>query len=228
MTAIDRLKLKRQRLTEAIHHCESAVERAEIEGRIKEIDDELAIREDQLGTDIAEALKDSTTVNAQVCPVCTGTGMEPNSFYSSHSTGQKIYCYTCNVAGIVIVPKNQKSCTWTEDEDGNWDTQCDNIFVIIEGTPTENKMKFCCYCGGRLKEVRYKEKEESEKVKTIDVDSTTRLHYTWRRKEDGQIWEEIVALECLEGHGDTPHVHCDNPLWEIVSRKIIIEESDNG
>lgn len=194
MTAIDRLKLKRQRLTEAIHHCESAVERAEIEGRIKEIDDELAIREDQLGTDIAEALKDSTTVNAQVCPVCTGTGMEPNSFYSSHSTGQKIYCYTCNVAGIVIVPKNQKSCTWTEDEDGNWDTQCD--------------------------------KEESEKVKTIDVDSTTRLHYTWRRKEDGQIWEEIVALECLEGHGDTPHVHCDNPLWEIVSRKIIIEESD--
>lgn len=47
-----------------------------------------------------------------------------------------------------------RHCTWTEDSDGNWDTSCDNKYVIVEGTPTENGMKFCAYCGKRLEEAR--------------------------------------------------------------------------
>lgn len=41
-------------------------------------------------------------------------------------------------------------CTWTEDEDGNWWTACDNGFVFEEGGPVHNHFNFCPYCGGTL------------------------------------------------------------------------------
>lgn len=41
-------------------------------------------------------------------------------------------------------------CVWSEDEDGNWDTGCGNMFVLTEGTPYDNEMGFCCYCGHKL------------------------------------------------------------------------------
>lgn len=43
-----------------------------------------------------------------------------------------------------------KACEWKEDADGNWDTGCGSSFAIIDGTPEENKMAFCPYCGGQL------------------------------------------------------------------------------
>ena len=44
-------------------------------------------------------------------------------------------------------------CIWTADEEGNWSTSCDNLHCIIGGTPKENLMEFCCYCGKHLKEI---------------------------------------------------------------------------
>ncbi len=42
-------------------------------------------------------------------------------------------------------------CEWKwDDVDDYWETGCGNAYCIIEGTPTENKMKFCPYCGGAL------------------------------------------------------------------------------
>ena len=46
-------------------------------------------------------------------------------------------------------------CTWTEDEDGLWLTACDNEFEFGDGSPDDNHMKFCCYCGLPLKQVAY-------------------------------------------------------------------------
>jgi hypothetical protein len=46
-----------------------------------------------------------------------------------------------------------KSCTWKEDDDGNWATKCGNLYVTNYGTPRENKMKFCCFCGNKLRQV---------------------------------------------------------------------------
>lgn len=43
-----------------------------------------------------------------------------------------------------------ESCVWKEDNDGNWETACGGLFVIETGTPTDNGMDFCCYCGARL------------------------------------------------------------------------------
>lgn len=43
------------------------------------------------------------------------------------------------------------ACEWEEDDDdGNYETACGNRFCIIEGSPTNNRMRYCCYCGGRL------------------------------------------------------------------------------
>jgi hypothetical protein len=47
----------------------------------------------------------------------------------------------------------RKVCVWSEDFEGNWDTGCGNLFVLNEGTPSENGMKHCCYCGGKLEQV---------------------------------------------------------------------------
>lgn len=45
----------------------------------------------------------------------------------------------------------KQQCTWQQDEDdGSWDTACGNKFCIEEGTPEENEMRFCCYCGAVL------------------------------------------------------------------------------
>lgn len=54
----------------------------------------------------------------------------------------------------------QKICTWEEDEDGLWNTECNNVFEIIDGTPEENKMKYCPYCGRILCQILFYEEEE--------------------------------------------------------------------
>ena len=45
-------------------------------------------------------------------------------------------------------------CIWKEDQDGAWDTECGNRFDIINGTPIENQMNFCPFCGKGLQEER--------------------------------------------------------------------------
>lgn len=48
-----------------------------------------------------------------------------------------------------------KQCVWREDEDGNWDTRCGEKFILMEGTPKDNRMNYCPYCGGELSEVSF-------------------------------------------------------------------------
>lgn len=45
-------------------------------------------------------------------------------------------------------------CRWTysDDDDCYWMTDCGEEFSFIYGGPKENGMKFCAYCGKRLKE----------------------------------------------------------------------------
>lgn len=44
-------------------------------------------------------------------------------------------------------------CEWKEDSDGNWETSCDDLFVLTEGTPSMNNMKYCPMCGKSVKEI---------------------------------------------------------------------------
>jgi hypothetical protein len=56
------------------------------------------------------------------------------------------------------------NCEWSQDDlDGDWFvTDCGNDFILNDGTPEENKMKFCCYCGKPLKQILYVEENENE------------------------------------------------------------------
>lgn len=46
-------------------------------------------------------------------------------------------------------------CRWVQDGVGEaeWDTDCRHRFTINEGTPSENHMAFCCYCGKPVREI---------------------------------------------------------------------------
>jgi len=48
-----------------------------------------------------------------------------------------------------------ETCTWTEDEDGHWDTSCGDRYTFIEGGPGDNGQRFCGYCGKSLKEAKH-------------------------------------------------------------------------
>jgi hypothetical protein len=45
----------------------------------------------------------------------------------------------------------EKPCIWQE-EDEYWQTGCGHAFCLNAGTPLENGMKFCAYCGKPIKE----------------------------------------------------------------------------
>ena len=48
---------------------------------------------------------------------------------------------------MVIMP-----CKWTllDDDFNTYSTGCGELFCIENGTPKENKLKFCAYCGRKL------------------------------------------------------------------------------
>lgn len=52
---------------------------------------------------------------------------------------------TCSVRVV-----RNKRCTWRPGDYGEYNTSCKNAFVLNDGTPSDNNMKFCCYCGGLL------------------------------------------------------------------------------
>ena len=50
-------------------------------------------------------------------------------------------------------------CAWSEQENGPWLSACGEDFNLEDGTPVENKMKFCCWCGKPLKEKLFVEED---------------------------------------------------------------------
>ena len=63
-------------------------------------------------------------------------------------------------SGRNILPENNmesKKCNWSEDEDGVWETECNEAFCFENGSPHENKANFCPFCGGILIERKYSE-----------------------------------------------------------------------
>jgi len=42
------------------------------------------------------------------------------------------------------------TCTWTEDADGYYSTECGEAYVFNDGTPAHNNAYFCHHCGGTI------------------------------------------------------------------------------
>jgi len=57
------------------------------------------------------------------------------------------------VTKAAILASMAHTCEWGEEDGGlseYWETQCGNAFVLNDGTPKQNDMNFCPYCGGKL------------------------------------------------------------------------------
>ena len=55
------------------------------------------------------------------------------------------------------------ACGWSQDGDSysdTWATSCGHYFRLDDGTPTDNKMAFCCYCGKSLVSYPFVEDED--------------------------------------------------------------------
>ena len=42
-------------------------------------------------------------------------------------------------------------CTWRANDEGGWDTGCDQRWEFIDDGPTENGVQYCPFCGGCLR-----------------------------------------------------------------------------
>ena len=42
------------------------------------------------------------------------------------------------------------TCNWQRDDDGSDETGCGGMWCLNDGTPADNSMKFCPYCGGLI------------------------------------------------------------------------------
>ena len=51
----------------------------------------------------------------------------------------------------VVVGNVQAVCTWREDDDGYYATDCGHMHSFFNGGPKQNFHSFCPYCGGVLK-----------------------------------------------------------------------------
>lgn len=48
-------------------------------------------------------------------------------------------------------------CVWTWVDNGSWSSACGLDWSCEDGTPTENGMNFCPFCGAKLKQQEAKE-----------------------------------------------------------------------
>lgn len=53
-------------------------------------------------------------------------------------------------------------CGWQEDEDGVQSTDCGHLWILESGSPPENDMKFCPFCGKTLAWCSYQEPEDDD------------------------------------------------------------------
>ena len=51
-----------------------------------------------------------------------------------------------------LIAEREAVCTWTEDASGIWHTDCGEAFEIQTGSPGQNGLRYCCFCGRRLAE----------------------------------------------------------------------------
>jgi hypothetical protein len=55
-------------------------------------------------------------------------------------------------ANAVADAVRNKTCEWSDDGE-YYNTQCGGAFHIESGTPADNGMEYCAYCGGKLIDV---------------------------------------------------------------------------
>lgn len=57
---------------------------------------------------------------------------------------------SCLACAIKSVEERFSTCRWEYDDDGYYKTSCGEAWCFPEGTPSENKLKFCPICGKKV------------------------------------------------------------------------------
>jgi hypothetical protein len=105
--------------------------------------------------------KKAPTASAGGCLLCSGLSSFDYSRLKEWLDDQKRKsANTAFTAGCVrdaaraFEAHDQAECIWTHDEFYEmWHTACGEVFCFADGHPESNSMKFCPYCGKRLKSV---------------------------------------------------------------------------
>lgn len=60
----------------------------------------------------------------------------------------------CWNAGQKAIAAKTDACNWAQAdfETDAWETTCGGVFRLDDGTPSDNQMRWCCYCGKSLQE----------------------------------------------------------------------------
>ncbi len=66
-----------------------------------------------------------------------------------------------SAARAALTPTVADTCVWREDLDAPWITGCGEAFEFFEDGPTENRARYCQYCGKRI-EVEKQEADDGE------------------------------------------------------------------
>jgi hypothetical protein len=76
--------------------------------------------------------------------------------FNKHPDGKYVSIKKLNDGEILNIKSSltKQKCTWSnsegvdgEDTDTHWSTSCGEEFIITDGTPEDNNMGYCCYCG---------------------------------------------------------------------------------
>lgn len=109
------------------------------------------------------------------------------------------------------------ACGWTQESDGGaWATGCGHLFEVNDGTPKENGMGFCCFCGRTLSESLYTDDEQDEQAKrersamseceNLDgqcAASWCDCDYQRRKRESSFAAPHCCAAPCVTRIGDS-------------------------
>jgi hypothetical protein len=82
-----------------------------------------------------------------VYDLCLKLGLKTSKNQHAGWSGIDMVCDFIRIAVI----KREGPCEWSDDGEGNWSTECGQLFVLIEGSPHQNGMRYCYHCGRKLK-----------------------------------------------------------------------------
>jgi hypothetical protein len=89
------------------------------------------------------------------------TDEQKQQIHDATGAGHALICLVESyINGITAQPA---ACGWSQDGDSysdTWATSCGHYFRLDDGTPTDNKMAFCCYCGKSLVSYPFVEDED--------------------------------------------------------------------
>ena len=122
------------------------------------IETALAAKDDALISVVDDDAGNSSTVliRAHAEWVKTVTGHSEESLAEVAEWFNALACSIDTCEAAISPPTEPKECEWLNDpaDDSNdmWQTDCGHDFSLNDGTPSDNDMEFCHYCGKKLVE----------------------------------------------------------------------------